>query len=258
MRAHIGRAFVTLMLAGAGFAGLGGLATAAARDARAAVEAFVAQLGGIELHDLVIQQTFILYHRDGIHPGSRGEQRLVIKLPGRHRLEQTIDGQHEVRLSLAGRLWIRRVDGTTYEAPSDAERDPTKLLVPFQRSAADLLSEWRALGVRDDLTHEARVGARVVTVIGARPGDRESPMVWLDPEYGVVRFVTRERLPEGGGLVDLTFSEHRLLAGHAYFPYRQEAFADGKLIVLITVRSVIANSNPSDQLFDPDALRRER
>jgi hypothetical protein len=55
-----------------------------------------------------------------------------------------------------------------------------------------------------------RVGTRTVTVIGARPGDRDIPAVWLDPDYGVVRLVTREQLPNGAKLVDLTLSEHRL------------------------------------------------
>jgi hypothetical protein len=229
------------------------------RDARSAVEAFVARLTGIEVRDLVVHQTFTLYHPDGLHPESRGEQRLLIKLPRRQRLEQTIDGRREIRLAVDGRVWIRRPDGRTYEGPPpEAERDPTHLVVPFRRSAIDLLLEWRTLGVRDDVSQEIRVGGRAVTVIGARRDDRESPAVWLDPEYGVVRFITRERTPKGNGLVDLTFSEHRPLFGRAYFPYRQEAFADGKLLVLITVRSVTTNADLPDQLFDPDALRRER
>ena len=130
--------------------------------------------------------------------------------------------------------------------------------MPFRRSAEDLLSEWRALGVRDDVTHEARVAGRPVLVIGIRPSDSARPSVWLDPDYGVVRFVTRERLPKGSGLVDLAFSEHRRLAGGVYFPYRQEAFVGGKLLMLITVRAMVVNTNLPDELFDPDALGRER
>ena len=33
---------------------------------------------------------------------------------------------------------------------------------------------------------------------------------------------------------------------------------DGKLLVLIVVRSVAVNTGLPDSLFDPDALRRER
>ena len=94
-------------------------------------------------------------------------------------------------------------------------------------------------------------------MIGARPGEREVPAVWLDAEYGVVRIVTRERLPNGPKLVDLALSEHRPLIGVYFFPRRQEAFIDGKLIVLITVRSIQVNTNPPDALFDPEALRQE-
>jgi hypothetical protein len=58
--------------------------------------------------------------------------------------------------------------------------------------------------------------------------------------------------------VDLAFSEHRPLAGAFSFPHRQEAFVDGKLLVLIQVRSVMVNTGLSDALFDPDTLRRGR
>jgi hypothetical protein len=128
--------------------------------------------------------------------------------------------------------------------------------MPFKRTAADLLTEWRTLGIRDDVSHETRIApGRTVTVIGARPGDRATPAVWIDPEYGVVRFIRREHLPRGEGLVDLAFSEHRPLAGRFFFPYRQEAFVDGKLLVLIVVRSATVNTGLADALFDPDALR---
>jgi hypothetical protein len=99
------------------------------------------------------------------------------------------------------------------------------------------------------------VGARQVTVIGARPGDRDVPAVWLDPDYGVVRLITREQLPNGAKLVDLTLSVHRPRAGRLYFPYRQEMFVDGKLLMLFTVRSIAINTNPADALFEPASLK---
>lgn len=246
-------ALVVLLLALGAVAGVG-----AAQDARAAVEAFIARPSGVTITDLVIQQSLTLYSPDGRHPQSTGEQRVLLKLPQRQRLEQTVEGRREIRLAVGDRVWVRQPDGRTYETPAGAGgHDRTHLLVPFRRSAADLLAEWRSLGVRDDVSHVARRGGRAVTVIGARPGDRDVPSVWLDAERGVVRFITRERLPAGSGLVDLAFSEHRPLPGGFYFPHRQEAFVDGKLLVLITVRSVRVNTNPPDALFDPDALRRE-
>ena len=93
-------------------------------------------------------------------------------------------------------------------------------------------------------------------MIGAYPGERSTPAVWLDPERGVVRMIVREKLPRGEGVVDLTYSEHQPLSGGLLFPYRQEAFVDGKMVVLIVVRSLAVNTNLPDSLFDPDALRR--
>jgi outer membrane lipoprotein-sorting protein len=231
----------------------------AAQDAKAAVEAFVARLAEVSVSDLVIVQSLTVYHPDGRHPRSTGEQRVLLKLPRRQRLEQTVEGRREVWLVAGDRVFVREADRTVREAPAlPRGGDRARLLVPFKRSAADLLAEWRAVGVRDDVSHVVRVRDRSITVIGARAGERDVPAVWLDPEHGVVRFVTRETLPTGPALIDLAFSEHRPLAGGFFFPYRQEAFVDGKLVLLITVRSVRPNTNLPDSLFDPDALRRER
>jgi hypothetical protein len=131
----------------------------------------------------------------------------------------------------------------------------THLLMPLRRTAGDVLAEWRTLGIRDDVSHQTRMAGRAVTVVGARPGERDTPSVWIDPEYGVVRC---ERLPRGEGLVDLAFSGYRPLAGAFSFPYRQEAFVDGKLLVLIDVRAIAVNTSLADSLFDPDTLRRGR
>lgn len=232
---------------------------ALAADARSAIEAFVARLAGAQVTDLAIEQTFTLFHPDGRRPQTSGEQRVWVKVPRRQRVEQIMEGRREVRLAAGGQVWIRSADGSVYEAPrGERDRDRTQLVMPFRRAAADVLAEWRALGVRDDVSHVTRAAGRTVTVIGAKPGDRDTPSVWIDPEHGVVRFIQRERLPKGEGLVDLAFSEHRSLAGASFFPYRQEAFVDGKLLVLIVVRSVAVNTGLADTLFDPDELRQGR
>ena len=233
---------------------------ALAADARSAVEAFVGRLAGAQVTDLAIEQTFTLFNPTGRQAQSTGEQRVWVKVPRRQRVEQVVEGRREVRLAVADQVWVRTADGRVYEAPpAERERDRTHLLMPFRRTAADVLAEWRALGVRDDVSHETRVATgRTVTVIGAKPGERDTPSVWVDPDLGVVRFIRRERLPTGEGIVDLTFSEHRPLVNGFFFPHRQEAFVDGKLLILIVVRSVVVNTNLADSLFDPAALRRDR
>jgi outer membrane lipoprotein-sorting protein len=227
-------------------------------DARSAVDAFLARLGDVNVAELVVDQTLTLYDPAGRHPQSSGEQRVYVKLPRRQRVEQTIEGQKEVRLTVGDRVWMRAADGRTFEAPPAGTRDATQLLVPLRRTGADLLAEWKVLGVRDDVSYVTRAGDRTVTVIGARPGERTVPQVWLDPERGVVRFVTREKLPTGDGVIDLSLSEHRQLVGGFALPYRQEAYVDGKLVVRVLVRSAAVNTGLDDALFDPDALRRGR
>jgi hypothetical protein len=236
-----------------------GASGAVASDARAAVDAFLARLGETQLTTLVVDETFTLYDPSGRFPQATVERRVLTKLPQRQRVEQTIEGRREVQLLVGGAVWIRRRDGKVFEAPRPPDgRDISHLLVPVKRSATDLLAEWRARGVRDGIAHVTRHNGREVTVIGAAPGDRESPAVWLDPELGVVRFIARERLPQGESLLDFTLSEHRPLIGNFAYPYRQEMFVNGRLLMLVVIRSIVANPPLADELFDPDALRRGR
>jgi hypothetical protein len=226
------------------------------QEARVAVDAFVGRLSDVQIGDLVIQQSLTFYQPDGQRRAAAGDQRVFFKLPQRQRVEETVEGQREIQVSLGDRAWVRRADGSVREVSSGRRVSAlSPVLFPFGRSGTALLAEWRARGVRDDVTHVTRVGGRPVTVIGARAGDRDMPAVWLDPEYGVIRIVTRERLPNGAKLFDLTLSEHRTLVGRFFFPYRQEAFVDGKLVVLFTVRSVAVNTNPAEALFDPASLK---
>jgi len=225
-------------------------------DARRAVEDFVGRFGEVEITDLVITQTLTLYHPDGRHPQSTGEQRLFVKLPHRQRLEQTIDGQKEVRLAVGDRTWVWR-EGKVTEATS-LERQRPQFVTPFKRGVDDLLADWKARGVRTDVSHVTRYRRRTVTVIGAAPDDRQVPAVWLDPEYGVVRLVTREKVGPREGIVDLTLSEHRPLRDGVFFPFREELFADSRLLFAISVKSVDVNRGLPEELFDLDALRRLR
>ena len=251
----VGRSLVALALAVAAMATPQVLAAA---DARRAVEAFVARMARVRLTDLAIRQTFTLYDPDGRASQSSGEQQIFIKIPERQRVEQTVEGRREVRLTVGDHMWVRQPDGATVERAVDRQSSRMHLFTPVRKSAADLLAEWRTLGIRDSVSQVVQVRGRLVTVIGAGPGDRTSPAVWLDDEYGVVRMVTRERLPTGPKLIDLNLSEHRMLEGGLPFPFVQELFTDGKLLLRVAVGSVRTNGNLPDALFDPDALRRER
>ena len=236
-------------------------ASAGANDpggARAAAEAFVARVDGAQAGSVLVEQTVTLYHPGGRLKTSTGEQRVYLKPPRHLRVDREAEGEREVLLVLGDRVWMRRADGRTYEAPPrNAGPVAPSHLPGLQRSAAALLAEWTALGVDVDVSHPVVVGGRRLTVIGAGPGERDRPAVWLDPEYGVVRMVTRERLPRGERLLDRTLSEHRAIAESLYLPHREEWFLDGRLRRLVIVRSVTVNAALPDALFDPAALARE-
>lgn len=232
-------------------------APAPAQEARRAVERFVATLGGIGVTDMVVTQALTLYNPEDPSQQVRGQQRLWIKLPARQRVETEIGGEREVRLLSGDRLVVAR-GGKVFEAPPlERARHRVHTLFPFRRTAADLLMEWQSFGVRTDVVETVRTGGRSVTVIGAREGDRTSPAVWLDAEYGVVRFITREESADGARILDLAFSEHRRLSGGFFYPFRQEIFLDGRLLSVARVERVEVNTDLPDGLFDPDALFRK-
>jgi outer membrane lipoprotein-sorting protein len=233
-----------------------GPAAAEPAAARAAAEAFVARLGGVRVGDLLVEQTVTLYHPGARLKTATGTQRVLVKSPGRLRVERDADGEREVLLVVNDRVWTRRPDGRTYEAPPRNGVPAPAHLPGFQRSAAELLAEWQALGVDVTVSHPVTLAGRPLTVIGARPGERDRPAVWLDPEYGVVRLVTRGQRPPG--MLDRMLSEHRAIAGALFLPHREELFVDGQLRMLVTVRSVTVDRALPDALFDPAALARER
>jgi hypothetical protein len=229
--------------------------TAAAEPAepRAALERFLARAAGTALRDLTIDQDLAVYNPDGRAVFASGTQRVIVRFPDQQRIEQTVEGRTEVRLTVRGKTWRRGSDGKVAEVPHDRAQ-PIALAVPLRRSADEVLAEWRMLGIRDDRSHEARMAGRVVTVIGAQAGERDRPAAWLDPEFGVMRFVAREAADPGPVLTDLLFSDHRPLAGGLFFPYRQETFRSGKLLMRVLVRALAVNTIPADTLFDPTAL----
>src|SRR5260370_8051857 len=115
---------------------VGGACRLAAQDARAAVEAFVARLAPVNVTDLDIVQNLTLYDPGGRHPQSTGEQRVLFKLPLRQRLEQTVEGQREVQLTIGDRVWVRRSDGRLYEMPApDRAGSPLPPPRPAKRPA---------------------------------------------------------------------------------------------------------------------------
>jgi hypothetical protein len=96
----VGRAVVLpLLLAAIGV----GVSAAAAQDSRVAVEAFVARFSDIQIGDVVIDQNLSLYLPDG--------QRLFFKVPQRQRVEQTLDGQREIQITVGNKVGVRRADG---------------------------------------------------------------------------------------------------------------------------------------------------
>ena len=225
-----------------------------AQDARLAVEQFVARLAGITVTDMVVTQTLTLYDPQDSHQQVRGERTLWIKVPARLREETKVEDLRLLRVMNGDRLVVQR-GGKVFEAPPrERERQRVHTLFPLPRTADDLLREWASLGVRTEVATDVRVGGRTVTLIGAVEGDRTSPAVWFDPEYGVVRIITRVEGPDGRKVGDVAFSEHRKLAAGFFYPFRQEFFLDGKLLEVAFVRSVQVNTGLSDSLFEPDAL----
>jgi hypothetical protein len=222
-------------------------------EPRAVLQALLTRIAGTSLRDLTLEQDLTVYNPDGRAVFAAGTQRIVVRFPDHQRVEQVLDGRQEVRLTVKGRSWRRAADGKVTPLPPERGH-PVALAIPLHRSVDEVLAEWRSLGVHDDRAHQARMGGRTVTVIGALRGERDKPAAWVDPEYGVLRFVAREPADTGSVLADVVFSDHRPLVGAVFFPHRQETFRSGKLVVRVITRTVAPNTSPPASLFDPSAL----
>jgi len=230
---------------------------ATAQDAKALLEQFLSRVSAVPVNDLAITQEIMVVDPGGSGQKVSGEQRLYLKPPGKRRLETQLEGTRVVALANGSRL-VMQSDGRAYEAPpGDRSRDRRDLIFPFQRSAQDLLTQWQSHGIRTHVIHQATHGGRNVAVIGAAPDDRSLPSVWFDPEYGVVRLVTKEETPAGLKRIELILSDFRPMVGGLSYPYKQETFLDGRPFSVASVKSVRVNSGLSDDLFDPDRLLRE-
>jgi len=228
-----------------------------AAEPRVVLERYLARATATPLRDLTLDVDLILFSPDGRAPYATGSQLITLRMPDRQRVEQVIDGRTEVRLTVGDKSWRRGPDGKIETLPPQRSQSIV-LAVPVHRKVDEILAEWRALGVRDTRSHESRQGGRPVTVIGAMAGERDRPAAWLDPEYGVVRFVGRDGTEAGNIFTDVTFSDHRPLLGQLFFPYRQEIFRSGRLLLRVLVRAVKVNTSPADSLFDPASLRAPR
>src|SRR5262249_59633575 len=129
-----------------------------------------------QISDLVIDQSLTLYHPDGQRRVSGGEQRMLFKLPQRQRVEQTVEGQREIQLTVGDRVWVRRADGRVSQASATEQaRALTHVLIPVKRRAADLLAEWRARGRPGAGRPAPRAGGGAGGGPRARPRGREVP-----------------------------------------------------------------------------------
>lgn len=233
-------------------------ASGAAQEIPAVVERYAARMSGVTIGDLLVTQSLTVVNPQNPVDRVTGDQRLSVKFPARQRLETRIAGEREVRLLSGGRMVIQR-GGRAFEAPPpERERQqPGGVLIPFERTAAGLLSQWRNLGIRIEVSHVTTVGGRQVTVLGAQAGDRASPAVWLDPDYGVVRLVTKDHSTGTARTLELVYLDHRKVVGEFFYPYEQQGLLDGKLVFAVRVRSVEINVGLADSIFDPDALLKE-
>ena len=104
----------------------------------------MSKLAGAPVVDLVLEETFVLYHPEGRDAQSSGEQRVWIKVPAAaHR--EVMDGRRRCDSSTATGYGSVAPTGSR-EVQTERGRDRTHLLVPFRRSADDVLAEWSSFG----------------------------------------------------------------------------------------------------------------
>ena len=169
--------------------------------------------------DLAIEQTFTLYHPDGRHPQSSGEQRVWIKMPRRQRVEQ-VDGRpargasrrRRPGLDPHGRRQVSEAPGRARARP----HPPAGAVPPLGGRRAGRVALARRARRREP-RHPRWAAARSPSSAPSRASATPRRCGSTPSAVSSASSCARS-CPSGEGMVDLTFSEHRPLAGGLQFP----------------------------------------
>lgn len=171
---------------------------------------------------------------DGVLAGSA--RRLELKRP-----EGT-----EVLLTKGGKRWNFTLGSPAGEPSSDPGELILRLLTARRGSSERSLAWLQHLGVDTTVVSFGRQGGRVAFVIGAEPGQKDRPQLWIDKELLVpLRLVLRQ----DGHLTELRLSGYEDDPEKAYYPRRIERFVDGALAWRTDYSSIKKNPRLSKALF---------
>ncbi|MCB9529007.1 MAG: hypothetical protein H6701_11620 [Myxococcales bacterium] len=119
--------------------------------------------------------------------------------------------------------------------PALLPRAPVRQLLDLLFAQADPSAVMQAIGARRDAQSLALAGDRVVMVLGAPPGDRRAPALWVDNDDDTIR---RVRFATDIGDAELRLDEWDGPITRGRFPHRLTVTLAGRPVRRLTARSM--------------------
>ena len=114
----------------------------------------------------------------------------------------------------------------------------------------ELVNLCQHLGIDMSVNSLARLGTRVAYVLGAKPGDKDRPQIWIDKEwFEPIRVIYKDTYHGKSGFWDLQWREWNSREGGDSVPHIIERHFDGQLVSRSEVQKAITNARLNESLF---------
>ena len=182
--------------------------------------------------------------------GEQGDERLYLKRGGKLRW---VHDDESVTVERDSRRVEITAGGQTSAEPILAE-PLAEFLFPRALSAeatkTELIALCQRLGVDLSVNSLGRLGTRIAYVLGAKPGEKERPQIWIDKEwFEPIRVVYKDTYHGKSGIWDMQWREWNSREAGETVPHVIERRFDGQLISRSEVQKSTPNARLSESLF---------
>lgn len=119
-----------------------------------------------------------------------------------------------------------------------------------ESAKAELITFCQHVGIDLSVSSLARMGTRVAYVLGAKPGEKDRPQIWIDKEwFQPIRVIFKDTYHGKTGVWDLQWREYNSREAGEAVPHIIERRFDGQLVSRSEVQKSTPNGRLSDSLF---------
>jgi membrane protein YqaA with SNARE-associated domain/outer membrane lipoprotein-sorting protein len=182
--------------------------------------------------------------------GEQGDERLYLKRGGKLRWvhdDETVTVEHgDRRAEIAA--------GGQATSETILVEPLVDFLLPRAMNAEGIKSELIALcqhlGIDLSVSSLARLGTRVAYVLGAKPGEKDRPQIWIDKEwFAPIRVIYKDTYHGKSGVWDVQWREFNSREAGEVMPRLIERRFDGQLVSRSEVQKATPNARLSESLF---------